>query len=203
MDKEIYKILSSLNKIKSLDCIDSKMYHSFYTFFIENYKNYDTFDSLILSYLICNENELNDSLDFFNKFIELDIKINKQFIINEINRRNYIMNYDFYSQFNNEKIIKFNDYKNYFNKNKKKCFKIGYFSIYSKWFDNYIIIKDLYSGNILKVYVDNNILDKIFNNDILKLEIYKKEKAFWNVFKVLEFYPNRLNTHIYDRIKKL
>lgn len=200
MDTQMYNILNTFNRIKNLDYIDKDLYLSFYSFFIKNYKKYKNFNDLITVYIILNgKNKLNSNISFFNKFFNFDININKKFIISEINRHNHILNYNFSKSYNN-KIVKINEYKKYVFNNKPKLLKTGYFSIYSKWFNNYVLIIDLSTQHFFKLYLPNNLIDKLFNNDILKLEILKKEKPFWTISKIIDFYPNSLNNYTYDKL---
>lgn len=200
MDKQMYNILNTFNKIKNLDYIDKNLYLSFYRFFINNYKKYKNFNDLISVYIILDgKNKLNSNIKFFNKFFNFDINVNRKFIINEINRQNHILNYNFSKSYNN-KIVNFNEYKKYIFNSKSKLLKIGYFSIYNKWFNNYVLIRDLDTQNFFKLYLPNNLIDKLFTNDILKLEILKKEKPFWTISKIIDFYPNSLNNYTYDKL---
>ena len=189
MDKQLFNILSTFNKIRYLDKNDKEIYNSFYNFFINNYKNYNNLNDLLTIYIVYNgKDKIYNTISFLNKFFNVDIKLDKVFILNEINRYN--------------KIKKCTLSKNnifYFNKNTK--YKDN-FIVYTKWFDNFIIIKSLSNNKILKLYVPNDIIKYIFINDVFYLEIIKKHKSFWSILNILDFYPNGLKHHTYNEIYK-
>ena len=188
MEKQIFNILYKLNNIKYLDNKDKKIYISFYNFFINNYKKYNNVNDLFNIYLIYNGKEsLNETLNFFDKILNINITLDKIFIVNEIKRYENIKN----SNIKNNII--------YFH-NKNSNVIDGKFLVYSKWFDNYLIIKNLSNNKILKLYVQDNILKYININDIINLKIIKNNKSFWSIINIIDFLPNGLRNDTYKEI---
>ena len=186
METQLFNILTSFKNIKYLKDDNKKICIEFYNFFINNYKKYNSFNNLINIFLYYNKHNIKNTILFLNNFFNINIKIDKNVILNEITRQHYIKNYNINKHSN---IINFNSYKN-------KYKKIGYFIVYLKWFDNYIILKDIHTNKIFKLCLSNDIINYIMINDILKLEIIKKEKSFWQMLNLLEFYPNKLEFNL-------
>ena len=192
MEKQLFSILSDFKKIKFLKDEDKIICTNFYQFFINNYKKYNTFNDLINIFLYYNKNSnIYDIVNVLNNIFNIEIKIDNNVVLNELKRYNFIKNY----KLTKNKILNFYMYK--YEKIKK-----GYFIVYLKWFDNYIILKDIYSNKILKLYLDNDLIEYIMIGDILKLTIVKDKKSYWQILNILDFYQDKLNYNLY-RLKKL
>ncbi len=183
MEKHLFNILSTFNnKIKYINNSDKKIYFSFYNFFINNYKNYNNINELLNIYLIYNGKEnINKNIHLLTQFFNFNIKVDKVFIVNEIKRYNYIKNFKKYNNivylYNQSNII------------------TDKFYIYSKWFNNFIILKSKYTNKLFKVYMPNEIIKYININDMLHLKIAKNNKSFWNILDIIDFYPNGLKSN--------
>ncbi|WP_250278548.1 hypothetical protein [[Clostridium] colinum] len=202
MNRDIFNVLCNLKRVKYLNEDEKNIYMSFYKFFINNYKKFENFNDLINVYLFYNQKDRVDEIvKFFNNFLDIDIELDEKIILNEINRCNYIKNYKSSKCFSNNKIVDFNNYKKSYLKNKEN-YKNGIFLVYTKWFDNYLIMNNIYTNKKIKLYVPNDILKYIMINDILSLELIKDEKSFWRILNILDFYPNwlEINTYIKNRL---
>ncbi len=143
------------------------------------------------------KDDIDYTINFLNSFFDINIKLDKNIILNEFNRYQYIKGYKIYEKNSIDKILDFTYYKSVYCINKNTNLKKGYFSVYVKWFDNYVIMNEIYTNKKIKLFVPSDLLSFIVINDILSLEIIKKEKSVWCILNILDFYPNGLNINTY------
>lgn len=183
MDKQLFIILKTFEKIKK-SLSNDKITNDFYKFFITSYKAYNNIEDLIIAFLI--EKELfTNYKNFLQPFLN-NIDIDDKYIDSELKRCSYIKNYVSYKE---TKIIKIANYQ----KNYKSYINKGEFIIFSNWFNNFFIIKNTHSQKCYKVFFPDEILNKIYINDVISLELVKKDKHFWQIQKIIDFYPKGSN----------
>ncbi len=97
-------------------------------------------------------------------------------------------------------IIDFELYKKRKNKVDKPCFfsmtEKGYFTVEEIFTGEYILLKKLYTGRFIKVFIDKNILDKVRKGDILYANLRQNPFFSWEFIEVYKYYPGNVIKYI-------